>query len=120
MSFYELETWQPRPGVQAEHDALIRRWFGYVREHHAALFCEWASARYFREVERNADAATGRNAMLFGYRDHAAFAGYKERRKDYAGPHQDYLKIDPFIYFDMDTKTQAFWQPSELSLWLTE
>jgi hypothetical protein len=42
----------------------------------------------------------------------------KERRKDYAGPYAEYLKIDPFIYFDMATKTQVFWQPHELDLWL--
>lgn len=85
MSFYELETWQPKPGLHAEHDTLIRRWFDYVRDHHAALFLEWTSARYFREVERNAAQATGRNVMLFGYRDHAAFTTYKERRKDWSG-----------------------------------
>jgi hypothetical protein len=68
MTFYELETWRPRPGAEAEHDALIRRWFDYVR----------ASRR--------------------------SFPG---------------MGVDSLLpRFDMDTKTQSVWQPSELDLWL--
>jgi hypothetical protein len=50
MNFYELETWRIKPGAEAEHDALIRRWFAYVGAHHADLFPEWESTRYFRDL----------------------------------------------------------------------
>jgi hypothetical protein len=56
--------------------------------------------------------------MVFEYNHREGFLAYKERRKDYAGPYAAYLEIDPFIYFDMDTKIQEFWQPQELDLWL--
>lgn len=118
MNFYELEIWQPKPGAEAAHDDALRAWFAYVKEYHAKLFPEWTAAHYFQEVLHNQDQATGRFGMLFGYDSYAGFRAYKERRKDYAGPYQDYLKIDPFIYFDMDTKTQEFWQSRELDLWL--
>jgi hypothetical protein len=59
-----------------------------------------------------------RHMMVFEYNHREGFLAYKERRKDYAGPYQDYLKIDPFIYFNMDTRTQEFWQSHELDLWL--
>ncbi|MGQ0603541.1 MAG: hypothetical protein ACT4QE_17820 [Anaerolineales bacterium] len=119
MSFYELETWQPRPGVQAEHDALIRRWFEYVRDHHTALFPEWTSARYFREVERNTDQTTGRNVMLFGYRDHMAFMAYKERRKDWSGPYAEYKQLDPYSLFVEESVATTHWRPHEHALWQT-
>lgn len=56
--------------------------------------------------------------MVFEYNDREGFLAYQERRNDYVGPHAEYLRTDPFIDFDMDTKPQVFWQPYYLDLWL--
>ena len=90
----------------------------FVKEHHDELFYEWYSAHYLRGVDRDTGAPTDRYRMVFEYNHREGFLEYKERRKDYRGPYEAYLKVDPFIYFDMDTKTQVFWEPHELDLWL--
>jgi hypothetical protein len=117
-SFFDVVCWTPLADKQREHDDTMRQWFAFVQAHHDSLFQEWRSAHYFRGVNRETGKANQRRMMIFEYDHREGFLAYKERRKDYAGPYQDYLKIDPFIYFDMDTKTQEFWQPCELVLWL--
>ena len=119
MSFYEIEIWRPEHGAEAEHDALIRRWFAYLHQKHHELFPEWTSARYFREVERNEDVATGRKVMMFGYRDHGGFAAYKERRKNWDGPYAEYKQLDPYPLFAAGSVITEHWQPHEQALWQT-
>jgi hypothetical protein len=118
MAFYELESWEPRPDSGAAHDEMIRRWFGYVEAHRRDLFPEWRSAQHFRQVQRNEDVGTGRQVMLFGYRSHADFLAYKERRKDWSGPYAEYKRFDPYQYFVEDSVRVTHWLPHERSFWL--
>ena len=117
-SFFDVVCWTPLEGVQQQHDDIMRKWFAFVERHHDELFDEWVSAHYYRGVDRDTGEPTTRYMMVFEYSHRDGFLAYKERRKDYAGPYAAYLEIDPFIYFDMDTKIQEFWRPQELGLWL--
>jgi hypothetical protein len=74
--------------------------------------------RYYQGQDRPTGAPRDRFMMIFEYNRREGFLAYKERRKDYAGPYAEYLKIDPFVYFDEETKTVEYWQPEELDLWL--
>jgi hypothetical protein len=118
MSFFEVETWKPKPGHQDEHHEMIRRWFSFVSEHHDELFPEWRSARYYRHVDRQTGEPTGRYVMVFEYCSHEGFVAYKERRQDWAGPYAAYKEVDPYQFFELETVTQAYWEPQELDLWL--
>jgi hypothetical protein len=118
MTFYELESWVPRPEDREAHDEMIRRWFGYVETHRRALFPEWVSAQHFRRVLRDEDGGTGREVMLFGYRSHAAFRAYKERRKDWSGPYADYKRFDPYQFFVADSVRVSHWAPHERWRWM--
>lgn len=119
MSFFEVETWVPRAGYEASHDDIIRRWFDFVREHHDALFPEFKSARYYRQVDRYTGQPTGRYMMIFEYYDHERFLAYKERRKDWSGPYAEYKKVDPYQeHFDLETVTEAYYESAEAALWL--
>lgn len=115
--FYELETWRPRPGQQAEHDRLIRAWFDYLHAHHAALFPEWRSARFFRELHPETHAAAGTYGMLFGYADQAGFLAYKERRRDWSGPYAEYKQVDPYPVFIPESVNTSHWQPVGPDRW---
>lgn len=118
--FYELETWRPQPGREAEHIVLLRVWFAYVRAHHAELFPEWRSAQLFQEVQGEADAVTGQFAMLFGYADQAGFLAYKARRRDWSGPYAEYKQIDPYPVFIPESVTTTHWRPHLAERWLTQ
>jgi hypothetical protein len=118
MSFFEVETWVPKPGVQAEHDEMVRRWSAFVREHQPELFPEWKSARYFRQVDRYTGQPTGRFVMMFEYISHPAFLAYKERRKEWSGPYAAYKEVDPYQFFDLETVTEAYWEPNDVGVWL--
>ena len=79
MSFVEYEYWRIATGNEAAHHELIRRWFDFVREHHADLFSEWKSTRYFRQVSREGEP-TGTYIMLFEF--HSLAGGvYSTARK---------------------------------------
>jgi hypothetical protein len=118
MSFFEVETWKPKAGHEVEHDETIRQWFAYVKEHHDAMFPEWKSAQYFRQVLRDKDEQTGRYIMVFGYHSHEGFAAYKDRRRDWSGPYAEYKKLDPYRLFIPESVTVTHWQPQEESRWL--
>ena len=117
MSFFEVETWIPKPECTAEHDDMIRRWFAYLQAHHDRVFPEWKSARYFRQVDRHTGQPTGRYVMMFEYHTHQGFLAYKERRKDWSGPYADYKKVDPYQFFQIETVTEDHWLPHEAHLW---
>jgi len=116
MSFLEVESWTIKEGKQEEHDQIIRDWFRYVKEHHADMFQEWKSARYYRQLTRDGKP-TGRYTMIFEFYTHEGFLAYKERRKDWSGPYADYKKVDPYEYFDLSTVTEEYWEPQETELW---
>ncbi|MBL8056772.1 MAG: hypothetical protein JNK29_08745 [Anaerolineales bacterium] len=115
--FYELETWRPQSDRAAEHTALLRAWFEFVRARQAELFAEWRSARFFREVRPESGAATGRFAMLFGYVDHAGFLAYKARRRDWSGPYAAYQQVDPYPVFIPESVTTTHWRPDTAEAW---
>ena len=66
MSFVEFETWRIANGNETAHHAIIRRWFDFVKQHHADLFAEWKSARYYRQVDHDGNP-TG-TYITFGFR----------------------------------------------------
>jgi hypothetical protein len=116
MSFFEVETWQPQLGKEAEHDEIIRRWSMFVREN-KPLFKEWRSAQYYREVQRNADQWTGRYVMAFEYENYEGYRAYKERRKGFQGPYAAYGEVDPYPYFEPESVVVSHWQPHQQNLW---
>ncbi len=116
MSFIEFETWRIKPGYQDQHDAMIRRWFEFLKTHQQELFPEWKSARYYREVNREGEP-TGKYIMVFEYHSLEGHHAYKERRKDWSGPYAEYKKIDPYQFFDLETVTTDYWEPQEMPLW---
>jgi hypothetical protein len=118
VSFFEVETWKVKEGCQADHDGMIRQWFAYLEAHHDAMFAEWKSARYYREVDRNTGAPSGRYVMMFEYHSREGFLAYKERRKNWSGPYAEYKTMDPYRFFELETVTETYWVPSEESLWL--
>lgn len=116
MSFIEVETWKLRAGTEAEHEVLIRRWFAYLRDHHAELFAEWKSTRHFHEVDADG-TPTGRYVMLFEFYSREGHHAYKERRKDWSGPYAEYKTVDPYHLFDTESVTVTYWEPQEQALW---
>ena len=116
MSFIEFETWRIKEGNEAAHDEMIRKWFEFVRTHHAALFAEWKSARYFRQVSREGEP-TGKYIMLFEFYSREGHHAYKERRKNWDGPYEAYKAVDPYELFQLDTVTTEYWEPREEGLW---
>ncbi len=117
MAFIEFETWRVAAGNQAEHDQMIRDWFDFVRDNHAALFAEWKSARYYRETDRDGNP-TGLYIMLFEFHSIEGHHAYKERRKDWDGPYEAYKQVDPYQLFEPNSVTTDYWQPLESDSWL--
>jgi hypothetical protein len=95
---------------------MIRRWFAFVQTHHADLFVEWKSARYFRQVSREGEP-TGTYIMLFEFHSREGHHAYKERRKNWDGPYETYKAVDPYALFELDSVTTEYWQPREEGLW---
>lgn len=117
MSFIEVETWEIGEGNEAAHHEIIRAWFRFLHEHHAELFAEWKTARYYRQVDREGQP-TGRYIMMFEFYTVEGHHAYKARRKDWSGPYATYKKVDPYELFNHDTVTLEFWEPQETALWL--
>ena len=117
MSFIEYETWTIKDGVQKEHDKMIRQWFQFVKDRHDDLFPEWKSARYYRFVERDG-SPTGKYLMLFEFFSRESLIEYKERRKNWDGPYEEYKKYDPYQYFNVEEVTTEYWEPLEVNSWL--
>ncbi|MCA9999084.1 MAG: hypothetical protein KDE56_25145 [Anaerolineales bacterium] len=118
MSFIEFETWQIKEGNEAAHDEMIRQWFAFVRQHHAELFAEWKSARYFRQTDRDGNP-TGTYIMLFEFYSREAHHAYKERRKNWSGPYAAYKAVDPYQFFKLETVTTEYWEPQETEAWFS-
>lgn len=115
MSFIEVESWEIAEGNEADHHESIRRWFAYVREHHADMFAEWKSTRYFRQL--NADGQpTGRYIMMFEFYTHEGRDAYKVRRRTWDS-YADYRADDPYHLFKADSIQTEYWEPQEQELW---
>ena len=116
MSFVEFEHWRIAAGNEETHHELIRRWFAFVREHHAELFAEWKSARYYRQVSREGEP-TGTYIMLFEFHSREGHHAYKERRKEWSGPYEEYKAVDPYELFEPGTVVTEYWEPQETERW---
>lgn len=117
MSFIEVESWEIAKGSETAHHEMIRKWFRYVKVHHAEMFAEWKSARYYRQVDRDG-RPTGRYIMMFEFYSVEGHHAYKERRKDWSGPYADYKRVDPYEFFDHASVKMDHWEPQEASFWL--
>jgi len=115
-SFIEFETWRIKPEYKEQHDDMIREWFDFVKDHQQELFPEWKSIRYYQETDRDANP-TGVYIMLFEFHTMEGHHVYKERRKDWSGPYEEYKKVDPYQFFDLDTVTTEYWVPREETFW---
>lgn len=118
MSILEVETWVIADGKQEQHDEMIRTWIAFL-EKHPELFEGWKSIRYYRQIDLPEGDATGRYVMVFEFESLAARNAYKERRKDWSGPYEEYKKVDPYQFFDTSTVTVEGWEPQEEHLWYT-
>ena len=116
MSFIEYETWTVKEGNEEPYHEMIWRWFEFLKEHHADLFAEWKSAKYYRQTDRDGNP-TGTYIMLFEFRSLEGHHAYKERRKDWSGPYAAYKKVDPYQFFDLESVTTDYWEPQEREMW---
>lgn len=118
MRFYEYETWKLKEDVVYEdYDKLISDWFKFLTEHKEEMFAEWVSAKYFRQTDREGNP-TGTYIMVFEYDSLEGHHAYKERRKNWDGPYEEYKKVDPYQYFfNLDTVTTEYWQPMQADNW---
>jgi hypothetical protein len=116
MSFVEVESWSIKEGSEAAHDDMIRQWFQYVETHHADMFQEWKSARYYRQVDAEGKPL-GRYIMLFEFHTREGHDAYKERRKDWSGPYAEYKSVDPYPFFNLESVRIEYWEPQETELW---
>ena len=117
MPIYEVETWKVNPGREKEHEAALKNWLKWVNEHRE-LFPEWKSVRYMQKYI--AGEETDRHMMIWEYDSLATFEQYKERRKDYAGPYEDYKRVDPYYMnvFDHTSMKIEVWKPLNRDLWI--
>jgi hypothetical protein len=116
VSFFHVNSWIVEPGSEEPHGEMIRTWFRYVEERREAMFGEWLGATHFAKLDDSGEP-TGRYVMLFEFYSAEAHATYKERRKDFTGPYEEYRKIDPYQFFVKDSITHRFWEPRETALW---
>ena len=116
VSFIEFETWRIAAGNEQAHDEMIRDWFNFVKAHHADLFAEWKSARYYREIDQDG-RPTGAYIMLFEFHSREGHHAYKERRKDWSGPYEAYKAVDPYQFFESESVMTRYWEPQETALW---
>jgi hypothetical protein len=117
VSFFHVNSWRVTPGFEEPHSEMIRTWFRYVEERRESMFQEWLGASHFAKLDEAGDT-TGRYVMLFEFFSAEAHAAYKERRKDFTGPYEEYRKIDPYQFFVKDSITHHFWEPRESERWL--
>lgn len=115
MSFIEVESWEIGPGNEQAHHERIRQWFAYVREHHADMFAEWKSTRYYRQVDTTGQP-TGRYVMLFEFYTLAGRDAYKVRRRT-LDTYAQYRQDDPYHLFQEESIRTEFWEPQEEQLW---
>jgi hypothetical protein len=115
MSFIEVESWEIGAGNEEAHHESIRRWFAYVREHHADMFAEWKSTRYFRQLDAEGHP-TGRYIMMFEFYTRAGRDAYKVRRRTWDS-YVQYRNDDPYHLFQANSIRTEYWEPQEQELW---
>src|SRR5437868_1838366 len=101
MSFIDIVEWHIREGKEEEHHEMMRTWFRYVKEHHADMFEEWKSSRYYQVVDKEGKP-TGRYIMAFEFKTLEGFNAYKKRRDGFPPPYVYYKTIDPYQFFVQD------------------
>ncbi|MDR1509979.1 MAG: hypothetical protein LBS53_10105 [Synergistaceae bacterium] len=118
MSFLEYETWVLKKDVKmADYHAIIRDWFRFIKEHKETLFPEWISARYYRKTDRDGHP-TEVYVMIFEYESLEGHHAYKERRRNWDGPYEEYKKVDPYQeFFDLETVTTEYLLPEQEDEW---
>lgn len=117
MAIFEVESWLVVDGKEKEHDAAMRQWISWVKEH-PDLFPEWKSLRYFTKFVAGEDSE--RHLVMWEYETLADYEAYKKRRKDYTGPYEEYYKNDPYYkgVFIHDRMGYEFWKDKERDLWI--
>lgn len=118
MHFLEYETWRLKKDIKMEdYDKIIQDWFEFLKQKKEALFPEWVSAKYYQKTDREGNP-TGVYVMIFEYDSLEGHHAYKERRKDWDGPYEEYKKVDPYQeFFDLETVTTEYLQPLEVDSW---
>jgi hypothetical protein len=117
VSFFHVNSWEVTPGFEEPHAEMIRTWFRYVEKRRDSMFQEWLGASHFAKVD-DAGRPTGRYVMLFEFHSAEAHGAYKERRKDFTGPYEEYRRVDPYQFFVKDSIAHRFWEPREVPRWL--
>ena len=115
MSFIEVESWEIGSGNEEAHHASIQRWFEYVRTHHADMFAEWKSTRYYRRLD-TAGSPTGRYIMMFEFYTREGRDAYKIRRRTWDS-YAAYRDDDPYHLFQEGSIHTEYWEPQEQGLW---
>ncbi|MEM7332104.1 MAG: hypothetical protein AAF490_08430 [Chloroflexota bacterium] len=116
MSFIEFESWEIKSGDEEAHHQMIRDWFNFVRDHHQALFAEWKSARYFRQLSKEGEP-NGSYIMMFEFHTLDGFNAYKTRRDGFTGPYEAYKKVDPYQFFVDRSVKISYLEPQNEDLW---
>lgn len=118
MRFLEYETWVLKKDIDlGAYDRIIEDWFEFLKDNKKELFDEWISAKYYRKTDREGNP-TGVFVMIFEYDSLEGHHAYKERRKNWDGPYEDYKKVDPYQeFFDLETVTTEYLQPLATDSW---
>lgn len=118
MRFLEYETWVLKKDIDlGAYDRIIDDWFEFLKDNKKELFDEWISAKYYRKTDREGNP-TGVFVMIFEYDSLEGHHAYKERRKNWDGPYEDYKKVDPYQeFFDLETVTTEYLQPLATDSW---
>lgn len=118
MRFLEYETWKLKDGINLDdYDQMIKDWFKFLVEHKEEMFAEWVSAKYYRKTDIDGNP-TGVFVMIFEYDSIEAHHAYKERRKNWDGPYEEYKKVDPYqFFFDLESVTCEYLQPLQTDSW---
>lgn len=118
MRFLEYETWVLKKDIDlGAYDRIIEDWFEFLKEKKKELFDEWISAKYYRKTDREGNP-TGVFVMIFEYESLEGHHAYKERRKNWDGPYEEYKKVDPYQeFFDLETVTTEYLQPLATECW---
>lgn len=118
MRFLEYETWKLKEGINLDdYDQMIRDWFKFLVDNKEEMFAEWVSAKYYRKTDIDGNP-TGVFVMVFEYDSIEAHHAYKERRKNWDGPYEEYKKVDPYqFFFDLESVTCEYLQPLQTDSW---
>ena len=72
----------------------------------------------FRQLDSSGNH-TGRYIMNFEFHSLEGHDSYKERRKNWDGPYEEYKSVDPYEHFIIESVTVEYWEPLEQDSWLS-